>query len=215
MVVVSTSFDFASWRHDVSKWRHFLRKNEISIYTFKCSGIMENWIKHELFHSNNEVSWWHDMSRDNMSSHDIRYMTYVIRQGMTYEHKIWHLTSCICRCEWTGEMILLPFRKIFRSRNTFLLLPIGWPSHMHSRVTLKLKVTSWYTWPLLSLLVFVLSQWFFGCFVRILGQEIHSNYRHLCDLHAWPWNWMSRHGQRDICDFCLYLCYRKIFFFVL
>ena len=130
---------------------------------------------------------------------------------MTYEHKIWHLTSCICRCEWTGAMILLPFRTIFRSRNTFSLSPIEWPSHMHSRVTLKLKVTSWSMWPLLSLLVYVLSQWFFCCFVRILGQEIHSNYRRSRNLHAWPWNWMLRHGLRDICHLCLYLCYRKDF----
>ena len=83
---------------------------------------------------------------------------------------------------------------------------------MHSRVTLKLKVTSWSTWPLLSLLVFVLPRWLFCCFVRILGQEIHSNYRRLRGLHAWPWNWMSRHGLRDICHFCLYLCYRNDFF---
>ena len=147
------------------------------------------------------------------------HMTYVTwRQGMTYEHKIWHLFSCInnkciCRCEWTGAMILLPFRTIFWSRNTFLLSPIGWPSHVHSRVTLKLKVILRFTLPLLlSLLVFVLSQWFFFCFVRILGQEIHSSYRLLRDLHAWPWNWMSRHGLRDICHFCLYLCYRKDLF---
>ena len=53
----------------------FLKKNEISIYTLKCSGIMENWIKHELLHLKNEISWWHDMTHDNMSSHDIRHMT--------------------------------------------------------------------------------------------------------------------------------------------
>ena len=159
----------------------FLRKNEICIYTFKCSGIMENWIKHELFHSNNEVSWWLDMTHDNMSSHDIRHMTYVIRQGMTYEHKIWHLTSCLCRCEWTGAMILLPFRTIFRSRNTFLL-SIGWPSHMHSRVTLKLKVTSWSTWPLLSLLVFDLSQWFFLLFRK----DFRSGNSFQLSPFAWP-----------------------------
>ena len=190
----------------------FLKKNEISIYTFKCSGIIENWIKHELFHSNNELSWWHDMTHNNMSSHDIRHMT---SRHDFMSIKIWHLISCICRCEWTGAMILLLFRTIFRSRNTFSLSPIGWPSHMHSHVTLKLKVTSWSTWPLLSLLVFVLPRWFCCCFVRILGQEIHSNYRHLRNLHAWPWNWMSRHGLRDICHFCLYFCYRKDFCFVL
>ena len=48
--------------------------------------------------------------------------------------------------------------------------------------------------------------------VRILGREIHSNYRRLRGLHAWPWNWMSRHGLRDIYHFCLYLGYRNDFF---
>ena len=64
---------------------------------------------------------------------------------------------------------------------------------MHSRVTLKLKVTSWFTWPVLSLHVFVLPRWFFCCFIKILGQEIHSNYRRLRGLHAWTWNRKSRH----------------------
>ena len=50
------------------------------------------------------------------------------------------------------------------------------------------------------------------CFVRISGQEFHFNYRLLCGLHAWPWNLMSRHGLRDICHFCLYLCNRNDFF---
>ena len=108
-------------------------------------------------------------------------------------------------------MILLPFRTIFRSGNTFLLSPIGWPSHMHSRVTLKLKVTSWSTWPLLSLLVFDLSQWFFCCFVRILGQEIHSNYRRSRDLNAWPWNWMSRHVYVTYVIFACICATAKIF----
>ena len=160
MVVVSTSYDFASWRHDVSKWRHFLRKNEISIYTFKCSGIMENWIKHELFHSNNEVSWWHDMTHDNMSSHDIRHMT---------------------------------------SRHDF--------------ISIKFDI-----WLLLYVAVSELERWFYFCFARYLGREIHSNYRRLGDLHAcihaWPWNWRSRHGLRDLCYLCLYLSYRDDFFVV-
>ena len=50
-VLVLTSYVFASWRHDVSKWCHFSRRMEISIYTCTRSGIMENWIKHELYHS--------------------------------------------------------------------------------------------------------------------------------------------------------------------
>ena len=52
-----------------------LRKLEFSVYTFKRSGIMENWIKHEMYHLNNEILWWHDVTHDNMSSHDIRDMT--------------------------------------------------------------------------------------------------------------------------------------------
>ena len=122
------------------------------------------------------------------TSHDVK--------AWLHEHTIWHLTSSICRREWTGAMILLLFFTVFRSRNTFELSPIWWPSRMQSRVTLKLKVTSWSTWPLLSLFVFVLP---------------HSNYRRLRGLHAWPWNWMLRHGLREICHFCLYLCYRNNF----
>ena len=135
----------------------FLRKNEISIYTFKCSGIMENWIKHELFHSNNEVSWWHDMTHDNMSSHDIRHMT---------------------------------------SRHDFM--------------SIKFDI-----WLLLYVAVSELERWFYFCFAQYLGREIHSYYRRLGDLHAcihaWPWNWRSRHGLRDLCYLCLYLSYRDDF----
>ena len=73
------SLDFL-WLRIMTSWRvkvtsFFWEKNEVSIYTFKCSGIMENWIKHEVFHLNNEIPWWHDMTHDNMSSHDIRHMT--------------------------------------------------------------------------------------------------------------------------------------------
>ena len=58
------------------------------------------------------------------------------------------ISACICP---TAVNILL-FPKFFRSRKSFQLLSIAWPS----RVTLKLMVTSWSTWLLLSLLVFVL-----------------------------------------------------------
>ena len=147
-------------RHDVSKWRHFLRKMEISIYTFIRSRIMENWIKHELFHLNNEILWWHDVIHDNMSSHDIRDMT---------------------------------------SRHDF--------------ISIKLDI-----WLLLNVAVSELERWFYFCFKRYWGQEIHSNYRRLRDLHAclhaWPWNWRSRHGLRDFCYFCLYTSYRDDFFVV-
>ena len=36
---------------------------------------------------------------------------------------------------------------------------------------------------------------------------------HAC-IHAWPWNWRSRHGLRDHCYLCLYSSYRGDFFVV-
>ena len=143
MVLVLTSYDFASWRHDVSKWRHFLRKMEISIYTFTWSVIMENWIKHEFKHYlKNEILWWHGVIHDNMSSYDISDMT--------------------SRHDFPTAMNLLLFHKVFRSRNSFLLLPPAWLL----RMTMKLKVTSWSTWRLLFLLVCVLPRWIFFRFIR-------------------------------------------------
>ena len=147
-------------RHDVMSRQSdviFYRKNEITIYTFKCLGIMENWIKHELFHLDKEISWWYDMTHDNMSSHDIRHMT---------------------------------------SRHDF--------------INIKFDI-----WLFLYVSVSELKRWFYFSFARYLDREIHSNYRRLFDLHAcihaWPWNWRSRHGLRDLCYLCLYLSYRDDF----
>ena len=137
---------------------------------------MENWIKHELFHSNNEVSWWHDMTHDNMSSHDIRHMT-SRHDFMNIKFDIW-LLLYVAVSE-SERWFYLCF--CFRSRNTFLLSPIGWPSRMHSRVTLKLKVTSWSTWPLLSLLVFVLPRWFF-----LFRKDFRSGNSFQLSPFAWP-----------------------------
>ena len=72
---------------------------------------------------------------------------------------------------------LLLFRKDFRSGNSFQLSPFAWPS----RLTLKLNVTSWSTWRMSFLSVFVLPQWLF-CFVRFLG--IPSNYCHSRETHG-------------------------------
>ena len=154
MVLVLTSDDFASWRHDVSKWRHFFRKMAISIYTFIRSGIMENWIKRDMYHLNNDILWWHDVTHDNMSSHDIRDMT---------------------------------------SRHDF--------------IGIKLDI-----WLLPYVAVSELERWFYICFARYLGQEVHSDYRGLRDLHAWPWNWKSRQGLRDFYYLCLYLSYTAMIF---
>ena len=68
--------------------------------------------------------------------------------------------------------------------------------HMTSRhdfISIKLDI-----WLLLYVAVSELERWFDLCFARYLGKEIHSDYRGLRNLHAWPWNWRSRHGLRDL-----------------
>ena len=115
-----------------SNARELWKLNKTWIISIEHRNIMMTW--HDSWQY---VITWH-------TSHDVK--------ARLHKHTIWHLTSSICR--WA--MILLLFRTVYRSRNTFKLSPIGWPSRMHSRVTLKLKVTSRSTWPLLSLLVFVL-----------------------------------------------------------
>ena len=115
----------------------FLRKMEISIYIYMI-GIMENWIKHELHNLNNEILWWNDVTHDKLTIchhmttwHDVK--------AWLHKHKVGYLTSSVCRWKWTGAMILLLFRMVFRSRDIFQLSPFAWPS----RVTLKLKVTDY------------------------------------------------------------------------
>ena len=77
-----------------------------------------------------------------------------------------YVTSVISACICPTAMIFLLFRKKFRSRNSFQLSLFAWPS----RLTLKLKVTSWSTWHMSFLPVFVLPQWFlfvsYGFWVR-------------------------------------------------
>ena len=71
-------------------------------------------------------------------------------------------------------------------------------------------------WLLVYVAVSKLERWFYFRFAQYLGREIHFYYRRLGDLHAcihaWPWNWRSRHGLRDLCYLCLYLSYRDDFF---
>ena len=117
MVIVLISYDFASWRHDVSKWQYFVcKKGKLAFTHLHDRGVMENWMKHELYHFNNELLWWHDVIHDNMSSRDIfdmtsrhDFMSISIKSDFFY----------ICRCKWTGATILLLFRMLFRSRDTF------------------------------------------------------------------------------------------------
>ena len=72
------------------------------------------------------------------------------------------------------------FRKVFRSRNSFQLLPFGLPS----LVTLKLKVMSWSTWLLLSLILFVLPRWMF--YVLLFPKFFRSRKSfHLLSI-TWP-----------------------------
>ena len=171
-----------------------LRKMEISIYTFTRSGIMENWIKHELYHLNNEILWWHDVTHDNMSSHDIRDMT-SRHDVISIKLDIW-LFLYVAVSELERWFYFCFARYLGPEIHSYYQL-FAWPA----RVTLKLKVSSWSTWLLLSLLVQCIcptAMIFCCCFVRFLGHGIHSNYCHMRDSYVWPWNSRSRHGLRDL-----------------
>ena len=167
--------------------------NETWLLSLEQRSIMMTWLDSWQY----VITWhtWHTW-------HDVK--------AWLHKHKVLYLTSSICRCEWTEAMILLLFHTVSMSGNSLQLSSFAWPQS----VTLKPKVTSWSTWLLLSLLVFVLQRWIFCCFVRFSGHGIHSNYCQLRDLNAWPWIWRSRHGLRDFGYLCLYSSYSDDFFVV-
>ena len=152
------------WLRVLTPWRvkvtSYFREMEISIssihiYMIGNSGkLNETWVvslKQQTIMMTWRDSWqyvitWHPW-------HDVK--------AWLHKHKVGYLTSPICRCKWTRAMILLMFSTIFRSRDTFWLSRFAWPPCL----TLKLKVTTWSTWLLLSLLVFVLPRWLICCFV--------------------------------------------------
>ena len=128
----------------------FLRKNEISIYTFKCSGIMNKWIKHELFHLNNEISWWHDMTHDNMSSHHIRQIT-SRHDFISIKFDIWLL-------------LYVAVSELERWFYFCFARYLVWALHSNYRRLGDLHACI-HAWPLIFLLVFVLPRWFFFMFL--------------------------------------------------
>ena len=100
-----------------------------------------------------------------MSSHDIRHMT-SRHDFISIKFGIWLLYVAVselerwlyfCFARYLGREIYSNYRRLGDLHHDVLYIM---PSRMHSRVTLKLKVTSWSTWPLLSLVVFVLPRWF-------------------------------------------------------
>ena len=104
---------------------------------------------------------------------------------MTLKLKVtsWCLRDFCYLCLYLSYRIEFFFcfvRFLIRSRNLFQLLPFAWPS----RVTLKLKVMSWFTLLLLSLLVFVLPRWMFCCFL--------SFFRSRKSFHLLPITWPLR-----------------------
>ena len=171
---------------------------------------METWMKHDLYHLNNEVLWWHDLIHDNMSSRDIRDI-----RDMTSRHDfistkfyIWLLLYVAvselkrwfyyCFTRYLCQEIHYSYRRL-RDLN-------AWPWNRRSRHGLRdfcyLCLYSSY------------SDDFIRCFVRFSGHGIHSNYCQLRDLNAWPWIWRSRHGLRDFGYLWLYSSYSDDFFVV-
>ena len=113
--------DFIRWSSDFAtgtpwrvKWRYFLIRTESSIYAFKRSGIVDIRLKHELYHLSYEMFWWHDMYT--MSSHDVR--RHDVKASWP-KHNVGYMTFSVCRCKFTGAMILLWFRTLSRSRDKF------------------------------------------------------------------------------------------------
>ena len=103
-------------------------------------------------------------------------------------------SGCSCARAMNFSFLkLILFLKLFRSRKSFQLLPNAWLS----RVILKPKVTSWSTWLLLFLLVFVLPRWIFVWFVRFADLGIHSNIADCVIFTSDLKNWRWRLGLRD------------------
>ena len=67
---------------------------EISIYTFAWSGIMENWMKHELYHLNNEILWWHDSWQYVITWHTWQHV-----KAWLHKHWVGYLTSFVAVSE--------------------------------------------------------------------------------------------------------------------
>ena len=168
------------WRHQWRQRRHILKHG----YRFLVVVVLERWTFFCF------LCFLGQESHSNYCQLRDLY-TYLETGGHVMVYVTFVISACIC----PTALNFFLFRKVFRSRNSFQLLPFAWPS----RVTLKLKVMSWSTWLLLSLLLFVVPRWMFCCFLSFLGQENHSFHCRLRDLHAWPWNWRSSHGLRDFC----------------
>ena len=114
------------------------------------------------------MSLWVNWSDDFTSvSHSIQVEKYILtiadrvafthaftRDLETEGHVIIYVTFFISACICLIAMIVLLFRKDFRSGNSFQLSPFAWPPFL----TLKLDVTSWSTRHMSFLPVFVLPQ---------------------------------------------------------
>ena len=110
-------------RHDAMTCQNdviILRKMEISIYTFNTIGnygkLNKTWVV-SLEQGNSMMTW-----RDSWQ-YVITWHTWHDVKAWRHKHKVGYLTSSICRCRWTGAIILLLFRTVFRSRDTFQLTP--------------------------------------------------------------------------------------------
>ena len=169
--------------------------NKTWIISLEQRNIMMTW--HDSWQY---VITWH-------TSHDVK--------AWLHKHKIWHLTSSICRCEWTGAMILLLFRTVFRSRNTFLTIA-DWVTFTHA-FTRDLETEG----HVMVYVTFVISACI--CPTAMIFLLFRKDFRSGNSFQLSPFAWPSRLTLklnvtwrdiclRDICHFCLYLCYRNDFF---
>ena len=94
------------------------------------------------------VSWSDEFTIVSHGIYVMKFITAIVvcvtstRDLETEGHVMVCVTFVISACIRPTAMIFSLFRKVFRSRNSFQLLPIAWPQ----RVTLNLKVKSRTTW---------------------------------------------------------------------
>ena len=111
-------------------------------------------------------------------------------QGQTYTY----VTSFISGCIHVTDLILVLISTLSRSGISNKPKQITWPW----RLTLKIKVKHTPTWPLLSLVVYMLQVWSWCRFRLSRGRGFQINQNKSHDLDLWPWELRSNIYLYDV-----------------
>ena len=92
--------------------------------------------------------------------------------------------TCVTSCSKRDTNLILVSIPVFlRSGISKKLKQNLWPR----RLTFKIKVRHTPTWPLLSLVVYMLQTWSWGWFQHSRGRGSQLNQNYLRNLDGWPW----------------------------